>query len=169
MNPLFVDVSDLLRSIGSEKRIKKTVELAPFKYYQKELSFVEPLDVDIVLRNVGNRLLAKGCIKGKIWLECNRCLKLFSADFYLNIEESFCTPEQRRNEEEAFEIIDKRIDLYSLIDQGLLLWLPMKQLCRVDCKGLCSMCGKNLNEGSCNCQKDEIDPRLRTLKDFFKK
>jgi uncharacterized protein len=41
---------------------------------------------------------------------------------------------------------------------------PSRFLCSDDCKGLCQRCGKNLNEGACNCGKDEIDPRLAPLK-----
>lgn len=167
MNPLLFDVSDLLKSIGSEKRIKKAIDLDHLEYCEQELSFPEPLDLDLVIRNVGNRLLADGHIKGKIRLKCSRCLKLFDADFCLNIEESFCTSSELLNEE-AFEIINKKIDLGSLINQVLFLWLPIKPLCKVECKGLCQKCGKNLNEGSCSCEKDDIDPRLSALKNFLK-
>jgi uncharacterized protein len=164
---LFFDISDLLKSIGSEKRIKKAIKLARFKYCQQELSFAEPLDLDIVIRNVGERLLAEGHVSGKIQLECSRCLKLFDADFCLNIEESFCVPGEHRKEE-AFEIINNKIELGSLINQALFLWLPMKSLCTADCKGLCSKCGKNLNEGSCKCKADEVDPCFSALKNLLK-
>ena len=40
---------------------------------------------------------------------------------------------------------------------------PVRFLCREDCKGLCQRCGKNLNEGACDCTEREIDPRLAPL------
>ncbi|RKY75804.1 DUF177 domain-containing protein, partial [candidate division KSB1 bacterium] len=50
------------------------------------------------------------------------------------------------------------------------LEVPAKKLCMEDCKGLCPVCGKNLNTGSCSCVKDEIDPRWQGLRniDFSK-
>jgi uncharacterized protein len=39
----------------------------------------------------------------------------------------------------------------------------MKPLCRADCSGLCPTCGKDLNEGQCNCERTEIDPRWAKL------
>jgi uncharacterized protein len=44
-----------------------------------------------------------------------------------------------------------------------LLALPMKKLCSEDCKGLCPKCGKNLNDGSCNCKDEKIDSRWEPL------
>ncbi len=167
MNSLILDVSDLLRSVGSEEQVKEAVRLPDIKHHEQELCFTEPIDVDIVISNVGDRLLAQGSIKGSVTLGCCRCLASFKEDFDLDVRESFCLPDECADDE-AFQIIDKRIDLGSLIMQALFLWLPMKPLCRVDCKGLCSTCGKNLNEGECECEAP-VDSRLAPLKDFFKK
>ncbi|MBR2488852.1 MAG: DUF177 domain-containing protein, partial [Clostridia bacterium] len=45
--------------------------------------------------------------------------------------------------------------------------LPMKHLCSEKCKGICSKCGKNLNDGKCECPEKEIDPRLQILADLL--
>ncbi len=169
MNQLFVDVSDILKSTGFEKRVKKTVKSAPFQYYQEELSFAEPLNVDMLIRNVGDGLFAEGSIEGKIWLKCDRCLTSYCAPFCFKIEQSFHTREQYKGEQDSQRIVKNQIDLSPLINEELHLWLSLKRLCKDDCRGLCAKCGKNLNEGSCSCQEDEIDPRLRPLRNFFKK
>ena len=49
-----------------------------------------------------------------------------------------------------------------LIEQ-LQLNVPMKPLCRVDCKGLCPECGAELNAGACPCGETKVDPRWGTL------
>ena len=59
-------------------------------------------------------------------------------------------------------IPDMVLDLDALSREDLLLDLPSKVLCREDCKGICPQCGKNLNEGPCNC-KEPVDPRLEGL------
>ena len=58
---------------------------------------------------------------------------------------------------------DSVLDLEELARTDILLELPTKVLCSEDCKGLCSQCGKNLNEGECSCEKKQIDPRLAIL------
>ena len=46
--------------------------------------------------------------------------------------------------------------------------LPISFICKDDCEGLCHKCGKNLNEGTCDCEDDDIDPRMAVLKNFLK-
>ena len=55
-------------------------------------------------------------------------------------------------------------DLAGLLWEEFVLALPVRPLCKPDCKGLCPDCGKNLNEGSCSCVRDEGDPRLAALR-----
>ena len=43
----------------------------------------------------------------------------------------------------------------------------MKTVCRGDCQGLCPLCGRNLNNAQCDCNREKLDPRLLKLKDFF--
>ena len=60
------------------------------------------------------------------------------------------------------------LDIRDVVMNNIYLALPLKVLCKEDCKGLCQDCGKNLNEGQCNCTHEEVDPRLSALKDMFK-
>ena len=58
------------------------------------------------------------------------------------------------------------IDLEQLMREQFYLSLPMKPLCVEDCKGLCSMCGTNLNRGACDCRHEFEDPRFSALKEL---
>jgi uncharacterized protein len=60
----------------------------------------------------------------------------------------------------------KTIDLDPIIREQVLLALPMQVVCREDCRGLCGMCGQNLNEAACGCENRRVDPRLAVLKDI---
>jgi uncharacterized protein len=60
----------------------------------------------------------------------------------------------------------KTIDLDPILREQLLLALPMQVVCREDCRGLCGMCGQDLNEAACGCESKRIDPRLAILKDI---
>ena len=55
-------------------------------------------------------------------------------------------------------------DAGELVREDIILSLPYRFLCREDCKGLCPVCGKNLNTGSCGCRSGKVDPRLEILK-----
>ncbi len=106
-------------------------------------------------------------------IPCSRCLEPMllpvNAEFDLRYQpHSTNTGEGEREIEEddlttAFYENDE-IDLDHLIREQFYLALPMKPLCTPDCKGLCSICGTNLNRGTCNCTHEAEDPRFAVLK-----
>jgi uncharacterized protein len=57
----------------------------------------------------------------------------------------------------------KQLAIGDILHEQVLLALPMKPLCTVDCKGLCPTCGTNLNLKSCNCPKENFNPNLEAL------
>ncbi len=69
--------------------------------------------------------------------------------------------------DELFFYEDDILDVGEHIFNQVILSLPMKTLCNSDCKGLCSICGADLNNTSCNCIQENIDPRFEKLKNFF--
>ncbi|HUR21173.1 MAG TPA: DUF177 domain-containing protein, partial [Vicinamibacterales bacterium] len=64
------------------------------------------------------------------------------------------------------EYRDEQIDLGEVVREQLYLTLPMKPLCREDCKGLCPVCGVNRNRETCTCQQEWVDPRMAALKEW---
>jgi len=70
-------------------------------------------------------------------------------------------------EEEELGVVevpeDEEVDLRPLLIEQIQLDVPMKPLCRPDCKGICPSCGRNLNDGPCGCEQQEIDPRWKAL------
>ena len=59
-------------------------------------------------------------------------------------------------------------DVEQLIYNELLAGWPTKILCSEDCKGICSVCGQNLNKGACDCEDTDLDPRMSVIRDVFK-
>ena len=110
-------------------------------------------------------------------LNCGRCLEPFmlpvDADFDLRYHpqgQNTGTGEAEQEIEDddlttAFYENDE-IDLGHLMREQFNLSLPMKPLCREDCRGLCPVCGINLNKGSCDCKRDWEDPRLAALRNL---
>jgi uncharacterized protein len=63
---------------------------------------------------------------------------------------------------------DNHLDLKPILRDLVVISTPMHAVCAPDCLGLCPDCGQNLNEGMCDCQTDDIDPRLIALKTLIK-
>jgi len=99
---------------------------------------------------------------------CDRCLKECTAHFDYKFEH-MVERTLHNDDSEGFVLVpDGILDLGALACEDVLLELPSKYLCKPDCKGLCGMCGKDLNQGDCGCKSDNTDPRLAILKDLLK-
>ena len=66
-------------------------------------------------------------------------------------------------EEKYFIYDNDTLDITDIVRENILAELPLKILCVEDCQGLCPKCGKNLNQGQCDCDLHEVDPRLAIL------
>lgn len=117
-------------------------------------------------------ILVKCALSTDIELTCSRCLSRFRYPLTINLEEEYLptvdavsgVPLPLPEDASAFTIDEHHIlDLTEALRQYTLLAVPMKQLCRQGCAGLCQSCGQNLNEGSCNCPAESIDPRWSEL------
>lgn len=119
-----------------------------------------------------------GRVAGTLGLTCSRCLD----DFALDVDEPFDVlflPASENagaaeREIEADDLTtayyhDQTIDLGQLVLEQFYLAVPMKPLCREDCRGLCPECGTNLNAGTCECAREWVEPRLEGLRDVLKK
>ena len=112
-----------------------------------------------------------------VGLTCGRCLGQFRHPLEIKFTEEFVptvdvtsgVPLPPPEEATAFTIDEHHtIDLTEAVRQYALMAIPMKALCRADCAGLCQSCGKNLNQGPCDCPAPEIDPRWSELTKLLK-
>ena len=108
-------------------------------------------------------------IKADFKTECSRCLKEFDYPFKVTVKKIV-----RREEDEDLEDIiyvdsDMHIDIDEEIRTLIYFEFPAKPLCRNDCKGLCPVCGCDLNTTNCSCDIRTTDPRLAVLKNLFDK
>ncbi|MGB9792836.1 MAG: YceD family protein, partial [Thermacetogeniaceae bacterium] len=121
--------------------------------------------------NTGEGIYVKGQVKTTADCTCSLCLASFPLDIAFPFEETYYRDGEassQRKEEAVRTYEGDEIDLGDVIEEGLILALPMKPLCSPDCKGLCPVCGCDLNQQQCSCDTQTIDPRLAVLKDFFK-
>jgi uncharacterized protein len=95
---------------------------------------------------------------------CVRCLNEMPQPITIQIEELFYYPPWTAPDGEQVVGEDAFIDLSPIVRDLSLLDLPMQPICRPDCRGLCPECGQNLNEGECDCDRGDVDPRLEALR-----
>ena len=115
----------------------------------------------LLLTRTNRGVLAKGQFSTELEAECGRCLELFHLALTMPMEEMFAFSAAA---DPIYFIDEGWLDLRAPLREQIMLALPMHSLCRLDCRGLCSNCGQNLNEGPCLCSAEEIDPRLADLK-----
>ncbi len=120
-------------------------------------------------------VLVQGDLEGEVAVQCARCLEPVIIPIDVPVEEIYRPtldigtgqPIQPEEEDRALWIDEHHIlDLTEVLRQDVLVAFPVHALCRDDCKGLCPTCGKNLNEGSCDCST-EADPRWATLRNLL--
>ncbi len=114
-----------------------------------------------------------GRVKTTLGLPCSRCLEPFTIDVDAPFDlryQPLAEPQGPSEREVAADDMDTafyendEIDLGQLMGEQFYLTLPMKPLCKDDCKGLCSNCGTNLNKATCDCNTQWEDPRLAALR-----
>jgi len=97
---------------------------------------------------------------------CGRCLG--ETEYVIEGEIMRSIVKERNDAEDDVVYVESAvIDLYDVIYNDIVLNLPTQVICDDDCKGLCPDCGINLNKDSCNCDDENIDPRLAKLKNLF--
>ena len=102
---------------------------------------------------------------------CDRCLDEVDTAFPIRIDYRWNPDKEADGAEDVDEItfMDGCIlDVDKLISDEIVVALPTKVLCKEDCKGLCSVCGMNLNHGTCDCDRHVADPRMAAIQDIFR-
>ena len=102
--------------------------------------------------------------------DCARCLQEFENKITVKFNAIIVDQLDEDYETEDMQILikDSYIDFEESIKQQIYLSMPMKALCKSNCKGICSKCGINLNTDKCECNDFVIDPRLEKLKTLLK-
>lgn len=155
----------------TEKLTKVEKSLKPKAIGLKEEGFIGTIDLyaHAVKEEVG-RVWLEGVVSGTVELTCDRCLENFAEEIKKNIRVLFDPSEKIDSQEEDTLILSsEELDLGKYLKDSLLIAIPSKKLCKPDCKGLCDQCGTNLNVDTCDCEKENIDPRLEKLKDLKSK
>lgn len=128
-----------------------------------------------LLSNTLGEIRISGKIQAEIETECDRCLDRLRRsidsefDLFYRPEPEDSIPHELAIDGGEAEIgfyDGKGIELAEVLREYILLSLPMQQVCREDCKGICAQCGQNWNTGQCQCESKRIDERWTALRDL---
>jgi uncharacterized protein len=141
----------------------------------EDVNFDAPVTGNVEVDRTTQTLRLRGKLATTAPFVCGRCLTQYRQDLTIAVEEEFLvggTPASREGALGPEDFVvplgqDLVLDVTEAFRQHLLLAVPMVPICRPDCRGLCSQCGRNLNEQDCGCEPMEtIDPRLVPLLDL---
>ncbi len=162
---MILDLEPIFNNEGMVKEFDYELDLS-----DRELSGAMPFTSPVkVSGNVGNYtgiVEMKAKADFSLELNCDRCAKPINVPLQIKIFHTLVTHLNDESNDELLLVNELRFDLDELVTEDIFLDLPAKFLCSEDCKGICFRCGKDLNEGSCSCEK-EIDPRLEALKQLL--
>jgi uncharacterized protein len=178
-NSMFLDVKDLaVRKI----RIRKSYAPGAVDYHTSDFRQSEPLEVRAAAELLEGQIRITGDLHTRVEMVCARCLEPVTEDVAREFD-LFYRPiaSMTREEEERLKLDDTEIAFFEgeglfltdVLAEQVLLALPMKAICRSDCRGLCAQCGVNLNNEECRCEVHVADPRMAPLarlkQDWLKK
>ncbi len=169
---MLINLTELLSIDGKEKTYTCDFGLDTFQAPDDVYAVVSKKPVRLRIRHLGDRkLLVEGNAEITLSIPCSRCLEPVRTPFHLKIEDEL---DMNKSEEERVNDLDEQhyvsgyhLDVDQLLCNELLLNLPMKVLCKEDCKGICNRCGANLNLGTCSCDRSSPDPRMSVIQDLF--
>ena len=94
--------------------------------------------------------------------QCAKCAKDIRKKMNVAVNHFLIDELHDEDNDEYIVVEDLNLNLDELVMEDIYLSLPTRIICKKDCQGLCPYCGKDLNEGSCDCKKT-VDPRLAAL------
>ena len=163
-----INVAEIKKRLVGEKTLAYELSPAELEITPEELVIDSTVNLEGTMSNAGDVLLLQAVMTAKVQRTCGRCLKNFTGVARAEVVEKFYPASAEHIENDACVYDSDVIDITEPLREGLLLAEPMQALCKPDCRGLCPVCGADLNDGDCGCDRSTVDPRLAALKQFIK-
>ena len=171
---MMLNLYDVLSVVGKETTAK--VEIAQLKTCFRGENIVvacqEPFEV--VMSHVSKDVVSISFeTQVDVVRTCSRCLEDVKCTHTLSVFRNINVAKKEAYIDDASEadeisyIEDCNLDIDMLVLDELYTILTMNVVCKEDCKGICKVCGTNLNESTCNCDQTVPDPRMAVFSDIF--
>ena len=163
-----INVAQIKKRLVGDKPLAVDLEPAELEISHEEMGIIGTVKLVGSMSNAGDVLLLQAHMECQVQRTCGRCLQEFVGVTKAEVVEKFYPASADNIENDAFVYDSDVIDITEPLREGLLLAEPMQALCKPDCRGLCPVCGADLNDGDCGCDRLTVDPRLAALKQFIK-
>ena len=168
-----IDISTIVKSINKETDLTAVLGFESFSSRLGDFPILKKSPISLHIANQENAcVLITGSVDIEVSIPCDRCLEDVPTDIHFDIDKKLSINDGTLVDDEMEEtdyLIGFELDVERLVYAEILVNWPMKVLCKDDCKGICKVCGMNLNKGTCSCQKTELDPRMARVQDIFNK
>jgi uncharacterized protein len=168
---------DLSRIRTGTEHVARRYEPPALIAADEAFRLASPVDLVADVHKDEQKVRLAGRVGATLEVDCSRCLEPFQIPVDAKFDMLFL-PVSENNGEGESEVAeddlgvsyykDDAIDLGEVIREQFYMALPMKPLCREDCRGLCSECGANRNREACSCRVEWVDPRMEPLKNLKK-
>lgn len=168
---MIIDISDILINTGRTKQYTVCLEDKEFSYRLGTFDVIETPEFEIEISSPDkNKLHIRGKGYVSLSIPCGRCLKECDTRIDLDIDEevSIGNADDEDEEEQCF-VESHFLDVNRMLYNEIILNMPGRVLCDDACKGICTVCGRNLNDGECGCDRFVPDPRMSVFADVFDK
>ena len=169
---MLIDLYGVLSHEGEVKRHAAPIEADSFSSKLGEYAFVKKQNMELSFTNVGGKKLELvSHIDVTLSIPCDRCLTdvpwQITVDSTRELDFDGEAPDADETLADMPFIDGTVFDAEKYAYSEILENFPMKVLCKTDCKGICNICGMNLNLGSCDCDRQVLDPRMSKIRDIF--
>ena len=169
---MLLNLSDVFKERDKVLRESVPIELAVFVSRMGEYPVAEKSDLELTVSNLEpGRAKVEGKAKLVFQAPCDRCLGDVPVTLELEVERYVVPTESETQDDEEVDDLSFMEGYYlnteTLLYNEIMENWPAKILCKEDCKGICSVCGRNLNDGDCGCDRFVPDPRMAVISDVF--
>ncbi len=169
---MLINLTDVFTSEGKVRRESFTYEPGTVEYFGFEYPILSQKRMQRLRFRISETTesLLTGTMELDLEIPCDRCLQPVRTTVHVPMEYELASPEATEQSEDADEqsfMVGYEFDVDAFMESEISFNMPTKILCKPDCKGICKVCGKNLNEGDCGCDQFVPDPRMAAIKDIY--
>ena len=165
---MWLDLKDIIEVPGASKPFADTLD-AQRLTTPSVAGFTASPTAEGRVTNTAGLLELRATVRADMLCVCDRCGTEFAAHVSREIVAPLSATPEDEGDSDIFPLEGDGIDTADVAETCFLLESESKRLCRPDCKGLCPVCGKNLNDGPCDCGGKRVDPRFAVLEQLLDK
>ena len=163
---MVLDLKRIFANENSSLQIEHTIDMTDVDF-MGNYPLKNPIEIVGSVSNKAGVVYLKLNINYMYSAPCDRCGNDAAHNHTVCVDKVLATSIERQESDTIITVPDMQFDVDEFVYSEVILDLPTKHLCKPDCKGVCYMCGKNLNEGECSCSDKEVDPRLSKLMELL--